>query len=382
MSEILSPEAEAALLASGKYIKLDSEEEIRAEGHGLVPSSKTVQEAIAYMKRVGNFGDIPNVMRQVQAQFNETNINVMPAEDFLRGDFLTIETIRKAVAGMLFMPWIARREAPLSNNEVRYLRFVNTDVDDPLRVDPQEMSELGEFSTVKATNPIERRAQYIKIGYQLVFSQEVMNETTTAFDYVGNQIDRAAAWFTRSINEKAGNVLTGDFSTVQTGDDAVFTQEAAETWGSTTGDPDPIGDIRDLVLTMRTEDNYFTEPTDLFVTPENYRELTDFLDSAQQVWALDPFTERRTLTIDSIRIHPVRPNSGLTDNFGIMLRNPEESRPLIMFEKTLPDFPMMMDMIQTHEFMANNNHSRVVQMFKKFAVIRPNPKDVGLLHGL
>lgn len=375
----------------------DQDEVIRAAGYvrpGEQPTSRNLTLAQNFISAVSDlrpdntFAQTQTALAEMRGELNVgQNIaladayraEVLPQEDFLnRPEFVETFIVERAAPGFLYMPWM--RRVVIDTDHFKWARDVQSHSTDSQKVDPGQMGELSEFSLRTTDDYEERNGRIERFGHAIAFSQDFILFTRNEFiNLMNRKLERVAYWFADMINVNAGNVLTNNFDTGQSGDDAIHVEAADTVWSS--GSADPIKDIRDLAFTMETSEGDFVDPTDLWLTPENFRELNDYLDFTSQNWTLDPFTRRNVLNIDGIRIHRAPQSSGLPDSIGLMLSNPETSPPITMYEHVDPNFSRT-GILHVKRHLDEDNHATIFQYWKRFGIVLPNPKLVGMLHSL
>jgi len=308
---------------------------------------------------------------------NEETINMLPNSQLLRKGAMAVEIIDKTVPRLTFLPWM--RTVETDQLVIPYLRFLNSHHEE--REDPGVIPPSGEFPDISRGLPVERQVTLARRGFQVKFSHDAIINTASSFDYIANQTEYAAHSYAAYLNDRAGVVLTNNFSTSQSGDEALRIQAASAVWSG--GSANPIKDILDLKRKMQgsTGDGYYVEPTDLFLTQDNFRELIDYLRTVSQQWAQAPFGGVNEFTLYGIRIHSTPDDGGLQADKAIMLTNPETVAPLTMYHRTDNSFSRV-GTLHTHEYMKDNNHDHVFQFWDHLGIVNQIPQKVGMLYNM
>lgn len=308
---------------------------------------------------------------------NEEIINTLPDSIFLRKGAMATEIIDKTLPRLTFLPWA--RTVETEQLVVTYLRFLTSAHED--REDPGTIVTSGEFPDISRGLPVERQVTLSKKGFQVKFSHDAIINVASSFDYIDHNIEYAAHSYAAYLNDRMGVVLTNNFSTTQTGDEAIRLQAAATVWDNASADP--IKDMLDLKRKMQGQsgDAYYVEPTDLYLTQDNFREMVDYLRTVSQQWAQTPFGDVDTFTLYGIRVHSTPDDGGMQANKGIMLSNPASSPPVTMYHRSDSNFSRV-GTLHTHEYMKDNNHDHVFQFWDYIGLVNQVPQKVGMLYNL
>lgn len=380
----VTPDQEQAIRAAG-FVRPGEQQQMTNQ---TLAQTNNFIDAVSNLRPDNTFAQTQMALAQIRndiqvgqhiALADAYRAEVLPQEDFLnRPEFVETFIVERAAPGFLYMPWM--RRVVIDTDSFKWARDVKSHSTDSNKADPGQMTELAEFPLRATENYEERSGRIERYGHSIAFSEDFILFTRNEFiNLMNRKLERIAYWFTDMINVTAGNVLTNSYSTSQSGDDAIHVEAADTVWSS--GSADPIKDIRDLAFTMETSEGDFVEPTDLWLTPENFRELNDYLDFTSQNWTLDPFTRRNVLNIDSIRVHRAPQSSGLPASTGIMLSNPETNPPITMYEHVDPNFSRT-GILHVKRHLDEDNHATIFQYWKRFGIVLPNPKLVGMLHSL
>lgn len=314
-------------------------------------------------------------MRSVM--YNEQNIHTLPGLAFLRRTFIEADIIEKAAPDLIYWNWI--RRSPTDALDVSYVRDLESHASDPLREDPTLMMPGAEFPDILTSLPEARKASLQKHGFQLKFTRDYMLNHNTAFDLVNRALTRARYWFVGMINRDLGIVLTNGYDPAQTGPDAVRVISVSTPWS---GAADPLSDLRDMFLLMEDNaDGNFSQPTDVWVRPDNHRELNDYITtnfSQPFPWILDPFTKRQVLLVDGVKVHKAPPQSGIPADTAIVLTSPEDDPPVTFYEKNDPQFTTTGE-LQIRQHMDDKTHDEIFQLWKMWTAILMEPWKVGLM---
>jgi hypothetical protein len=325
-----------------------------------------------------NGEEIPLTLENVM--LNEDNVNTLPDLIYLRKSAVAVEVIEKAASEFVFMPWI--RTVETDKLVETYLRFLKSHSDDPLREDPIPIGPSGRFPRIKRGLPVERQVTLSKHGFELLFPHDALINVASSFDYVNHELEGGAYYYSHYLNRRAGVTLTNNYSTSQSGDEAIRLQAAGAVWSGVGADP--IKDILDMrrVLEGQSGDGYYVKPTDLFLTPDNFRELIDFLRTVSQQWAQAPFGEYGEFMLYGIRIHNTSQDSGIPADKGIMLSDPNgAAKPLTMYHRTDPNFSRV-GTLHTHEYMENNNHDHIIQLWDYIGMVNNVPPKTGMIYNM
>lgn len=311
---------------------------------------------------------------------NEEISNTLPDSIFLRKAAIAVDIIDKAAAELEFIPWV--RTVETQNLVETFLRFLKSDSDDPLREDPIPIGPSGVFPDVKRGLPVERQVVLSKHGFQVKFPHDAIINVSSSFDYIAHELEAAAYYYAHYLNRRIGVTLTNNFSTSQTGDEANRTQAAGAIWSGPLADP--IKDILDLKRKMEGGggDAYYVRATDLFLTPDNFREVIDFLRTVSQQWAQAPFGDMSDFILYGVRIHNTSQDSGIPADKGIMLSDPLGTvKPITMYHKTDDNFSRV-GTLHTHEFMDNKNHDHIFQLWDYIGLVNNVPPKTGLMFNM
>ncbi len=310
---------------------------------------------------------------------NAYRVNTIPLEQYLRTTFIEGKVLQR-IAPMLVFLDLATRFTTDSIDIVWFRHNFSPDTEPGLR-SPSPMGEDARFPRVTVGDPVKKMGSTGMWGLAIEFTRRALRHTNSAVDDIQRKIDWAAWKLAQKINTVYGRVLTGNFSTTQTGDDAVLTEQADLPWDDDLANPEK--DIRDLALKMKTENGHYFRPTDFMITPEQYRDLLDFYTSIDRTLVqLNPLTGERVAMVDNIRIIEAPPASGIPDGFGIMLaRNTgaQFGQPLTVWDAVDPEFTRS-GILHTDRFRDPETKKLTVLMWKEFFVANRNPKAVGLMH--
>jgi len=310
-------------------------------------------------------------------------VNTLPSEIFLRSTFVEGKVLQR-IAPMLIFLDMATQFTTDSIDLVWFRHNFSPDTDPDAR-GPIPMGEDSLFPRATIGDPVKKMGSIGMWGLAIDFTRKALRYTNTAVDDIQRKIDWAAWKFAHKINSIYGNVLTGGFSTSQTGNDAVIVEAADNTWN----DPgaNPFKDLRDLIFKMQTENGHYFEPNEIWLTPAQFRELMDYSDTVDHDWATRPINANGQSIVrdfDGVAIRRAPPASGIPDGFGIMLaRNtgPQFGLPLTVWDAVDSEFTRT-GMLHTDRYRHPETKKVSVLMWKEFFVANRNPKAVGLLHSM
>ncbi len=339
----------------------------------------------------------PNPYRQTRQQIGDENfiklmqgsqveladaVNYRPAvvpplAEFLRKPPFVEQRLIEKMGPRLLSEQFVRTQI-VDRRDISYLRDVYSFIDDPLKEDPTELTPSSEFQFVDTTDPQQRQVTITKRGFAMRLARDTILEATTAFDYVDRKLTRLGEWYADMKNSHRFGVLTNDFNSGQSGDDAVRVQAAANVWSA--GAADPIEDLMQLRLKMATEDNYYLKGDTFYCNPDNFKELWDFVQNVSQTWSRSPFEggNIQQMNIRGLTVLEAPEDGGIQAANGIMIASDGQA-PLTEYMMIDPEHTTSGDM-HVRSYIEDKTHDQVWQFWQYFGTTLADPKRVGLLH--
>ena len=320
-------------------------------------------------------------LQQHRTQLNAPPLSTLPVEAFLREAFIEGKVIDKMSPSLLWLDLATRFTT--TSKEIVWFRHKFSADNDPKIFRPQPIRPGAVFPRTLVSDPERQFASVGQWGIAIDFTREEMRFTNQAVDSIQRKINAVAYDLTREVNSIYGNELTNNFDETQTGvdaDDQVIVEIATNTWDDPNADV--LEDIRSLALKMETEDGFFFEATELWVTPTSFKELLDFFTTIDHHWTVNPLTGEIVRRVDNISIRKAPEGSGIPDGKAVMLARGAGVDPVLTVWDTVDNEFTRTGILHTQTFRDNETLTTTVKLWKEFAVVNRNPKAVGLLSGI
>ena len=302
------------------------------------------------------------------------NVNTLPNDRYLRKEFVE-STILDYMDPL--MPWEDMfPHVAVDALSITWFREQFSKTDDPNKRAPSLRREDGTFPHVQMSGVQELTAQMLQYAFEMDFDERV-RRYETFIDHIDRGMKRLAFWVAESINTSMVNTLTNDFSTTQSGIDAINLFQSANSWSS--GTATPIDDIRDAILVIEVQTGYAYSPTDLFLTPTNYKELKAYLETGVTFqWVKDPTTGDWNGMVEGMKIHKLK-DSGLADGFGILL---DMNNPAVtVYTSSDPNYSTS-GRLNIHTYTSDYDHRYHVQVWRDLVPVLKEPKGVCMLYDI
>lgn len=340
---------------------------------------------------VSSLEDIKRVAKGIQPRYmlplagNQAPIENRPVQAFLNPIFIEGTLIRKIAPQLAFLDLATRTVVP--TGEIVWYREKYASHNDPKLRLPQEIDEGAELPFITVSDPVKKHISTGKYGFSIRFTDAAIRNDVTAFNEVARKMDNMAYAMSYQWNTLYANELANNFDTTYNGnlpaDDQVLEYTPTNPWDNASGDP--LDDILQGQLLMETQDEFFYTPTELWVNPNSYLALYQFLYNQDHDWALNPLgspTQSTQININGIAVRKVPPQSGIPDGKAVLMaRGPGVPALLETFDERDARFSTSGNVHVQRVFEENTLNVRF-NMWRKFCVISRNPKGILVYHDL
>ncbi len=315
---------------------------------------------------------------------NSSNTNILPNQAFLREIFIEGTIIRKMARQLFFLDMINRNT--VNTSEIVWFREKFSMHQDPLLKQPKPIDEGGEFPDALVSDPQKKHASTAKWGLAVEFTDRAIRNTNTAFNEVSRKIDNVSYALSFQFNKIFADVIANEFdasfNSALPADDQVNFSTVVNTWDDPAANP--VDDILDLALTMEEDDEWFFEPSELWVPPKSWMDLYKYMISVDHdEWVINPRDGMpMSISIGGITVRKSPTQSGIPDGNALMLaRGPGVAPPLDVFEEVDGRFTRSGDIHVQRIFNERTLNVRF-QMWRTFVAVNRNPHSVGVFAGL
>ena len=305
-----------------------------------------------------------------------SNVNTLPNDRYLRKEFVE-STIMDFMDPLLpwedMFPHVGVDALSITWFKEQYSRTL-----DPNKRAPSLRREDGTFPHVKMSGIQEKTAQMMQFAFEMDFDERV-RRYETFIDHINRGLKRLAFWVAESINTQVLNTLTNDLAVPQPGpvEDDILLYAAAAAWNA--GGAAPVDDIRNAILQMEIQPGFAYSPTDLFLTPTDYKNLKAYLETGVTFqWVKDPTTGDWNGMVEGMKIHKLK-DTGLPNGKGLLM---DMNNPAVTIYTSNDSDYSTLGKLNIHTYTSDADHRYHIQVWRDLVPVLKEPKGVLLMHGL
>ena len=306
------------------------------------------------------------------------NVNTLPNDRYLRKEFVE-STIMDFMDPLL--PWEDMfPHVGVDALSITWFKEQYSRTNDPNKRAPSLRREDGTFPHVKMSGIQEQTAQMMQFAFEMDFDERV-RRYETFIDHINRGLKRLAFWVAESINTQVLNTLTNDLSTAQAGDDAILllnvTAGAGVAWDA--AGATPVDNIRDAILLIEDQAGYAYAPTDLFLTPSDYKNLKAYLETGVTFqWVKDPTTGDWNGMVEGMKVHKLK-DAGLPNGKGLLM---DMNNPAVtIYTSSDPDYSTL-GKLNIHTYTSDADHRYHIQVWRDLVPVLKEPKGVLMMYNL
>lgn len=302
----------------------------------------------------------------------------LPNDEFLNPDVVEAKVLEQLKPQLIWLDVISRVETTARG--IRYRKEKASAAADPEMRKPQIITPGAKFPNVTISQIEEEAARVGRIGFQVRISEDA-REAPEGIDEIARAFDRVSYYLAMAVNQDIGAALAAGVT--QADEVSGLTFPTGDQWSGTNAKP-----VEDLIALAGAMEQPYTpyQLTDVYLHPENYRELALYLmnlqveqDAKKEIWGV-PTTAGDVIQIPvaGIAVHKLPRGAadagGLVEGAVLGLDRNFPAATMYYLRSKVYETKTQNDIgFSLHHYTDDETHDEVFQLWMDYVVVVKEP---------